>query len=66
MAQSVVPPTFPVVCPTCGRKTGMPIGTSDPTRNVVTVMMLTCSTCKRMWTLQADEPPAIPLRERGP
>jgi hypothetical protein len=63
MAQSIAP-QFPVVCPTCGRKTGMPVGTSDPTRNVITVM-LTCSSCRRMWTLQADEPPVIPANERG-
>jgi hypothetical protein len=58
MAQSITSLEFPVVCPTCGEKAGLPVGTSDPTRVVITVM-ISCSRCSRMWTQQAEQPPII-------
>ena len=58
MAESISSIRFPVWCPTCGEKTGVPVGTSDQNRDVVTVM-ISCSNCSRMWTQQAEQPPMI-------
>ena len=58
---SVMPLQFPVPCPHCGKKTGQLVGTSDPSRAVVTVM-ITCSNCSRMWTEQAEQQPVISQR----
>ena len=58
MAQPIASLHFPLRCPTCGTKTGEPVGTSDPTLSVITVM-ITCTVCKRMWTEQAEQPPIL-------
>ena len=58
MAQCISSIRFPVRCPTCGQKTGVPVGTSDLTSVVVTVM-ISCSNCSHMWARQAEQPPMI-------
>ena len=58
MAQSITSIRFPVRCPSCGQKKGVPVGTSDPSVVVLTVT-ISCSNCSLMWTQQAEQPPAV-------
>ena len=64
MAYSIGSLKFPMVCASCGETTGNPVGMSDPTRVVVTVM-ITCANCNRMWTERAERPPVITPKGRG-